>query len=371
MLNYCVCGGQKDELASRHQQHNEPLRLPRLARRLSILLPRFYGLPADVAARYGDDFEFVRQGMHSDIYQSPRFVVRGFALRRIRSPYLRDFSIVSAATNRPVPLEMESASRNPHPCRLHEAARLLTAINHPNIVRLIDLISSKTYICTVSERLSGPTLPDCLSELETSGQVMTEEQMCDVFRQMVAAVSHLHDNGFVHRHLSSHKFVFNTNTLVLVDFVHMVQLSGNANIYQENLHGTDDLLVGSPYYQAPEVLMERKWSTASDVWALGVLFYEVIFSGCMPFFARKVSELRRSILHAQPEISDEEVSPVLKALVETMLIKEPLARPTLAAVAKNDWMMNPGLAAGDWKRRPSPVTSLRLPSRRIAPRDST
>ncbi len=368
MLHLCTCGHTND-LTLRHQRLNEPIRLPRLPRRLSILLPRFYGLPSDLLALYGD-FQFLKQGIHSDIYANDRFCVRALALRRIRSPYLRDFSVVSAATNRPLPTVVSPPSGACHPCRLHDVSALLAAVNHPNIVRLVDLVANKTYVCLVHEFIPGVPIPEKLNQLEAAGVAFGEDVVSGIFSQMCEAVGWLHAHNFVHRDLSSHKFMLQSGEhapmrVVLLDYTHMVQLTSDATVYVENVSGSDELLVGNAYYQAPEVSTTRTWSSASDVWALGIILYEMVFGGCMPFFARKVSEVRRATLHVQPDFGEDEVSASLKELIEGMLVKDERARASLAQVRGHLWITDVVTAIGEWKRRSSATRSLRLPSRGV------
>ena len=308
--------------------------------------------------------------MHCDIYSNSKFSIRAITLRRLRTPYERDFSLLFALQGKRVPAELARdvliSSR-----RVLDESRLLAAFKHKSIVSVKEVRLCNDYVFWISEAVVGPDLPDRLHALEKQGKGVDEIDASFMFGQMLSAIGWLHSNRVIHRNISSHKWVFtgpDTWEVILVDFASAAQLPESRSWYSENETGTDSMNIGSMYYTAPEILTSRCWSQASDVWALGVVLYETIFSGSMPFFSRKIKDLGRVILNSDPEWDPEEVSPALAGLMAELLNKNPTKRPSIVQVAENPWVKDVEKATAGWIRENSPPGSLRLvPSQRPLP----
>ena len=336
------------------ERHHQPphVRHFRLPRQLSAFLPKPQVIPDDLATRYGGKFELVKQGMRCDVYRNDLASIRAIALRRLTNPFMSDFDLIHAVMGLNPPRNpLEESGRPSHAARVSDPVRVREAFSHSNIVSLKEIIYTPYYFFLVTERLLGPNLPDKLTSLETAGASLEEPEVAKIFNQLVSAIAWLHAHGIIHRTLSSYKWVLSAEeTWKLCDFTCAVQVTETRPWYTENESGVDALLVGNPYYTAPEIFEKRFWSAASDVWAMGVVLFEVVFSGSMPFFTRKPRDLSRVILHSAPALEDAELCPSLVQLLSAMLNRNPSLRPTAAAVLEHPWMVDPVQAAGEWRR---------------------
>ena len=337
-------------------------RLPRLPRKLSFLLPKTSSIPEDLGNVYGGGFKLIKHGTHCDIYSNKTCTIRAVPLKRLRSVFEQDFELMNAVAGREPP--MDYAGPISHPCRVYDA-RVLSSIafKHTNIVTFKDLDMHADCFFIVSEALLGLSLPERVNLLESLGTVPTELELSKIFGQMLSAIQHLQTYRIVHRTLSSHKWVFTdarATTIKLVDYAQAVQLGPSDSGYIENLGGSDKLLVGNAYYHAPEILTQRYWSFASDVWSLGVIFYEVIFTGAMPFFTRNIRDLSQAIISTSPEINEDDVSPALKEILIAMLNKNYSERPTIQNLLELPWFKDEESTSG-FKRSSVSIRSFRVP----------
>ena len=338
-------------------------RLPKLPRRLSFLLPKTSAIPEGLGNTYGGGFKLLKHGTHCDIYSNHKCTIKAIPLKRLRSAFEQDFELLNAAAGHTPPIDY--AGPIAHPCRVYDARILATvAFKHSNIVTLKDLEMNQDCLFVILEALTGPSLPAKVDAWESANTVPSEVELARVFTQMLSAIQHLHSFRIVHRTLSSHKWVFTDPqavTLKLVDYAQAVQLGPSDAGYIENQGGSDKHLVGNAYYHAPEILTDRFWSFASDVWSLGVIFYEVIFSGAMPFFTRNARDIGRAIVSIPPEINDDDVSPDLKAVIISILCKNYRERPTCENLLKLPWFINTEQSTSSYKRNSTSIRSFRMP----------
>ncbi|KAL3351225.1 hypothetical protein AABB24_019698 [Solanum stoloniferum] len=160
--------------------------------------------------------------------------------------------------------------------------RTLKVLKHPNVVRLYEVLASKTKIYMVLEYVNGGELFD---RIASKGK-LSETQGRKLFQQLIDGVSYCHDKGVFHRDLKLEN--------VLIDGGRNIKITdfGLSALPQ---HLRDDGLLhttcGSPNYVAPEVLSNRGYNGAtSDTWSCGVILY-VILTGFLPFDDRNLAVL--------------------------------------------------------------------------------
>lgn len=150
-------------------------------------------------------------------------------------------------------------------------------LNHDNIIKYYDsycLEDDKLYL--IELELADTNLASCLKDLNT-------DEASDLFSQMCSAVEYLHRNDIIHRDLKPANIliVFSKDkkkTAKLGDF-------GGAKL--ETIYGTrqkNTLHGGSPPYNSPEIIKEESsFTQMSDIWALGIIFHEMLSQGIRPF----------------------------------------------------------------------------------------
>ena len=143
----------------------------------------------------------------------------------------------------------------------------MKALDHPNIIRFKDAYTSKRgKLCIVMDYADGGDLQSKIKDQK--GALFSENQILDWFVQICLAIKHVHDKRILHRDLKSQNiFMMRSCRIKLGDF-------GIARV----LSSTKDnakTMVGTPYYLSPEIIENKPYSFKSDIWALGVLLYEM------------------------------------------------------------------------------------------------
>ena len=205
--------------------------------------------------------------------------------------------------------------------RLLREAAAAARLCHPNIVQLYDLGHSEYGPFLVLEMLRGQTLAERLDE----GPLPSQEAI-HVARDVAAALAHAHSAGVIHRDLNPRNvFIEEEGHAKVLDF-------GLASAFGQR--GVDG---GTPGYMAPEQWRGAPEDERTDVFALGVLIFEML-TGELPFPGEAGSKkFRYTPILEVPEI------PGLGPLVQRMLARDPVDRPRdAAAVAREiDEMVEP------------------------------
>ncbi|KAL8129688.1 hypothetical protein V2J09_018843 [Rumex salicifolius] len=151
--------------------------------------------------------------------------------------------------------------------------KTMKLLNHPNIVRIYEVLGTKTKIYIVMEYVSGGQLSDKLSYTEK----LNEKEARKLFQQLIDAVEYCHSRGVYHRDLKPQNLLLDSKgNLKISDF----GLSALNQSQPESLLST---ACGSPCYVAPELIRNRGYEGgAADTWACGVILYEML-SGRLPF----------------------------------------------------------------------------------------
>ncbi|XP_050947902.1 CBL-interacting serine/threonine-protein kinase 17-like isoform X3 [Cucumis melo] len=203
----------------------------------------------------------------------------------------------------------------------------LKLLKHPNIVRLHEVLASKSKIYMVLEYVNGGELFDTIS---SKGR-LSETQGRKIFQQLLDGVSYCHRKGVYHRDLKLENILIDANGNVkITDF----GLSALPDHFRDDglLHTT----CGSPNYVAPEVLANRGYDgAASDIWSCGVILF-VILTGSLPFDDRNLSVLYHKILKGEIHLP-KWLSPGAKNLIRRILDPNPKSRITMASIKMDDW----------------------------------
>jgi serine/threonine protein kinase len=209
---------------------------------------------------------------------------------------------------------------------LHEA-RASSALNHPNVCTVHDVgeIDGDLYI--VMELIEGQTL-STLIESTDGGNGLPTDQVLRYGVQISAALAHAHGRNIVHRDLKSHNIAVTAEGLVKVlDFGLARRLPGEAGegatMTISPMEGSS-AMAGTLAYMAPEILRGAEGDARSDIWALGVVLYEII-CGQKPFHGKTQFEVSASIMNDVPPLLPA-ISPMLRAIVQRCLAKDPAER---------------------------------------------
>jgi DNA helicase-2/ATP-dependent DNA helicase PcrA len=201
---------------------------------------------------------------------------------------------------------------------LKDEARLLAALNHPNIVRFfnIDFIDNKLVL--VMEYVKGETLRDIISE----GGIPIGQSL-QILSQMTSALVYAHAKQVLHRDLKPENVLItqekDTHTVRITDF-------GLARFIRAGSISASS--AGTPIYMAPEV-WAGKANAKSDIWSLGIIFYELL-TGIPPFLDDSLEGLKRKIekhRYAAPTELRHDIPEGIEEIALSTLALDPKARP--------------------------------------------
>ncbi|XP_045701386.1 calcium/calmodulin-dependent protein kinase type 1B isoform X2 [Phyllostomus hastatus] len=181
---------------------------------------------------------------------------------------------------------------------------VLRRVSHPNIVALEDVHESPSHLYLAMELVTGGELFDRIMERGS----YTEKDASHLVGQVLGAVSYLHSLGIVHRDLKA-----------------------------GNMLGT---ACGTPGYVAPELLEQKPYGKAVDVWALGVISY-ILLCGYPPFYDESDPELFSQILRASYEFDSpfwDDISESAKDFIRHLLERDPQKRFTCQQALQHLWI---------------------------------
>ncbi|ESO02651.1 hypothetical protein HELRODRAFT_66187 [Helobdella robusta] len=210
--------------------------------------------------------------------------------------------------------------------KLFREVKVMKCLNHPNIVKLYEVIQTERTVYLVMEYASGGEVFDFL----VAHGKMKEKEARAKFRQIVSAVQYCHKKLILHRDLKAE------NLLMDGDFNIKIADFGFSNEFS---HGSKlDTFCGSPPYAAPELFQGRKKYDGPevDVWSLGVILYTLV-SGSLPFDGQNLKELRERVLRGKYRIPFY-MSTDCENLLRKMLAINPSKRSNLEAIMNDPWM---------------------------------
>nr|CAD1817321.1 unnamed protein product [Ananas comosus var. bracteatus] len=200
-------------------------------------------------------------------------------------------------------------------------------IKHPNVVRIYEVMGSKTKIFIVLEFVTGGELFD---KIVNHGR-MREDEARRYFQQLINAVDYCHSRGVYHRDLKPENLLLDAyGNLKVSDF----GLSALSQQVRDDglLHTT----CGTPNYVAPEVLEDRGYDGATaDLWSCGVILF-VLLAGYLPFEDSNLMTLYKKISHAE-FTSPSWISFGARKLLTRILDPNPATRITVPEILEDEW----------------------------------
>jgi len=202
--------------------------------------------------------------------------------------------------------------------RLLDEAQAAAKLNHPNIVSVHDAGEANELSFIVMERVEGKSLferkPDSLDDI------------LSIMQQICSALVHAHTHGIVHRDLKPENVIITADgTAKLTDF-------GLARPVASRIT-SEGAIVGTVFYLAPELALGQDFDGRADLYALGVMLYELT-TGCLPFTADDPMAVISQHLYAPvvpPRARNATLPPALDALIVDLLSKDPDDRPASAS----------------------------------------
>ncbi|KAL0994109.1 hypothetical protein UPYG_G00117860 [Umbra pygmaea] len=209
--------------------------------------------------------------------------------------------------------------------KLFREVRIMKLLNHPNIVKLFEVIETEKTLYLIMEYASGGEVFDYL----VAHGRMKEKEARAKFRQIVSAVQYCHQKYIVHRDLKAENLLLDADmNIKIADFGFSNEFTMGSKL---------DTFCGSPPYAAPELFQGKKYDGPEvDVWSLGVILYTLV-SGSLPFDGQNLKELRERVLRGKYRIPFY-MSTDCENLLKKFLILNPTKRGSLEQIMKDRWM---------------------------------
>eukprot|EP00658_Telonema_sp_P-2_P002683 TRINITY_DN10_c0_g2_i3.p1 TRINITY_DN10_c0_g2~~TRINITY_DN10_c0_g2_i3.p1 ORF type:complete len:529 (-),score=95.54 TRINITY_DN10_c0_g2_i3:747-2288(-) len=229
--------------------------------------------------------------------------------------------------------------------------RCLKAIDHPNVLKLHDVVETKDRLYIVLDLARGGDFFEYILSLYGDGHAFSEEEGRAYLRQLINGVDACHSVGIAHRDLKPENLLLREmmqygqippeGTLMISDF-------GLSNWFRTQQDGTQTTLgtpCGSTKYAAPEIIQGKGMyaPSAIDIWSCGIIVY-IMFAGQFPF-TEATAKCELFVKYNSGHFTwPDHFGPDLVQLLSGMLTIEPTKRWTIAQIKQSNWWLE-GLGA--------------------------
>ncbi|KAH8308521.1 hypothetical protein KR059_010406, partial [Drosophila kikkawai] len=203
-------------------------------------------------------------------------------------------------------------------------------LTHPNIVQLLETYEDKSKVYLVMELVTGGELFDRIVEKGS----YTEKDASHLIRQILEAVDYMHEQGVVHRDLKPENLLYysaeDDSKIMISDF-------GLSKMEDSGIMAT---ACGTPGYVAPEVLAQKPYGKAVDVWSIGVISY-ILLCGYPPFYDENDANLFAQILKGEFEFDSpywDEISESAKHFIRNLMCVTVEKRYTCKQALAHAWI---------------------------------
>jgi serine/threonine-protein kinase len=205
--------------------------------------------------------------------------------------------------------------------RFFAEVRITRQLAHPNICRVYDIAEFEGQHFLSMEYIDGEDLASLIKRIG----YLSNEKALEITRQLIAGVAAAHDRGVLHRDLKPANIMLDGHGRVrITDF-------GLAMVADDETQAAE--VFGTPAYMAPEQFAGKGASVRSDIYALGLVLYE-IYTGKRAFTGTTLAEIRQEKERATPTAPSEiraAIDPIVERLIMRSLERDPRSRPASAA----------------------------------------
>jgi len=227
-------------------------------------------------------------------------------------------------------LQLDPADRQ----RFLKEAQRASALNHPNIAAIYDVLEDRGEILLVMEFIEGVTLRQRMKD------GMSLEEFLDIAAQCADGLGAAHESRIIHGDIKPDNIMLTPAKRVKILDFGVARRFTNADANDATLSAASMTasLSGTPAYMALEVLKQKPYDGRADLFSLGLTFYEML-GGKQPFQADSFAGTLAQVLHAEvPSLSEvnRKVPAPVAGLVAKLLVKDPDARYASAQILLGD-----------------------------------
>jgi len=221
---------------------------------------------------------------------------------------------------------------------LENEIRVLKRLDHRNVVKLLEAYESRTSVYLVMELVTGGELFDRIVEKGS----YSEKDAADLIKQVLSAVAYMHEEGVVHRDLKPENLLYyssSSNIKSGPDAESKIMISdfGLSKMEESGVMAT---ACGTPGYVAPEVLAQKPYGKAVDVWSIGVISY-ILLCGYPPFYDENDANLFAQILKGEFEFDSpywDDISEEAKDFIRSLMCVNVEHRLTCHTALEHCWI---------------------------------
>ncbi|CAD8069415.1 unnamed protein product [Paramecium sonneborni] len=215
--------------------------------------------------------------------------------------------------------------------KLQNKIQQLKKLDHPNIMSIYEFFVDSKQLYMVTENYNGGTLFSRIKADDKANSVSKNQLIQKYFQQIFAGLQYLHSNGINHKYLKPTNILFQSQQSQLIKLIDY----SNTRVKQREI----DMLELN--YLAPEVIQNQQYSPASDIWACGVLLYEILVGSC-PFQGENIKQQKENILKCQIK-KDKQWNAIphdAQKLINLILKIDPSQRINAAECLQQDYLRN-------------------------------
>ena len=212
--------------------------------------------------------------------------------------------------------------------RFYQEARAAGGLNHPNIVTVYDVGKNGDIAYMAMEFVEGVELRSLLS----GGRPLSAAQAISIAAQVAEGLAYAHERGIVHRDIKPPNIMVTPGGSVKIADFGIARMRASESLTQTGM------MLGSPKYMSPELVLGKRADQRGDIFSLGIILYEML-AGAAPFGGENVTALMYQIVNLAPpapSVRNPEVPELLDYVVAKMLVKSLEERYQSAAELASD-----------------------------------
>jgi len=205
---------------------------------------------------------------------------------------------------------------------LKHEGKVAQLMEHPNLIRCNGIVMRKTECYLLLDLFKTPNLKN----FTHSEPITVHRMLKKVIEGICAGLQHMHDKGWIHKDLKPENILVNrSGEIRIIDYSLAVK---KASALSKMFGGSSGVIRGTRTYLAPETIRKQPSTPATDIYSLGVTFYEIL-TGKPPFTGESPQDLLKRHLAeaaALPSLLNDNITPEMDAIILKMLAKKPKDR---------------------------------------------
>lgn len=209
--------------------------------------------------------------------------------------------------------------------RFLQEARAAASLDHPGIVRILSFDHTDGVLILVMELVSAGSLRDYIKEQRDQGKLIDISAAVDFTRQIADALHYAHQQGMTHRDIKPDNILLKKDENAVSGYRTLITDFGLAKLAESNVHSMSGVPMGTFAYMSPEQAEAEKVDNRADIYALGIMLYELTV-GKLPYQPRSITEAIR--MHSrEPLPKPSEQRPGFPTDLERAIIKATQKNP--------------------------------------------